>query len=105
MSLWEERAARNEAMFREVNESVRGVSDPEASAEFVCECSREDCLAHIALTLEGYERVRADARAFLVVPGHEDNATERAVGGGDGYLIVEKTGTAGRIADRTDPRS
>jgi hypothetical protein len=106
VSLWEERAGRNEALFREVNERVRDLAgDHRGSAEFVCECSREDCSERIHVPLAVYESVRADPRHFLVIPGHENDLLETVGERTASYLVVEKEGAAGRIADRTDPRA
>lgn len=107
MSLWEERAARNEALFREVNEQVRDLAETfrdGADATFVCECSDADCTEHVRLSLATYESIRADPRRFVLRPGHESDV-ERVVEQADGYTVVEKEGLAGRIAARTDPRS
>lgn len=106
-SLWEERAARNEALFREVNEQIRervdsAPADPR-TIEIVCECSNDTCMERIRVSLAIYERVRAEPRQFLVTPGHRSEI-DRVVEEGDGYVIVEKGGVAGRIASRTDPR-
>jgi len=59
---------------------------------------RSQCLA-------GYEAVRADPRRFLVLPGHENDQFGTVVESTASYLVVEKQGQAGRIADRTDPRT
>jgi chromosome segregation ATPase len=67
MSLWEERAARNEALFREVNERVEELHDKLTSggtAEFVCECADETCTERLALPLATYERVRKSPLSF-----------------------------------------
>lgn len=104
--LWEERAARNEALFREVNEQVRDLAERASrapTAGFVCECSDGDCSEHLEVPLEAYERVRAEPRRFLVAPGHE-GAFERVVEREAAYVVVEKRGTAGEIAERLDPR-
>lgn len=105
MTLWEERAARNEALFREVNEAVENLAAqaPDEAAGFVCECSDEGCIERLEVPLDIYESARADPRRFLLVPGHETDV-EHVVGRGDGYVIVEKDGLAGKISDRTDPR-
>ena len=109
MSLWEERAARNEALFREVNEEVERLTErlhgDADRADFVCECSRAECTDWLHVPLALYESVRAAPRRFLLVAGHEQSELESVVESGDGYVIVEKEGTAGRLADRTDPRS
>ena len=108
MSLWEERAGRNEALFREVNERVLelvpGGEEKRGSADFVCECSRDDCTERMPVPLAVYEAVRSDPRRFLLLPGHENDRFETVVERTAGYLIVEKEGSAGRIAERTDPR-
>jgi hypothetical protein len=106
MNLWEERAGRNEALFREVNEHVEALSEGSVAGEtgFVCECSDAGCTARLYLRLAVYESARADPRRFLVVPGHEGDF-ERIVERGDGYVVVEKEGGAGRISEQTDPRS
>jgi hypothetical protein len=104
MSLWEERAARNEALFREANERAEDLlPEGETAADFVCECSDEGCTDRLRVPLGVYEEVRSHPRHFLVLPGHQ-NPLDRALERRDGFVIVEKSGTAGRIADRTNPR-
>ena len=108
MNLPEERAARNEALFREVNEQVRRLSRPQPPPQeepltIVCECSDDHCIEQITVPLSVYESVRANPRRFLVVEGH-DNHFERVVERPDGYAIVEKEGQAGHVAEQTDPR-
>lgn len=109
MNLWEERAARNEALFREVNEQARSLSVEHGRAEngrlgIVCECSNDACVERLWLPLAAYEAVRADPRQFVVAPGHEGNF-EHVVSREDDYVVVKKDDTAGRIAEQTDPRS
>lgn len=107
MSLPEERAARNEALFREVNEQVRQLGesrDESGVADFVCECSQDTCTQRVHVPVATYEAVRSNPRRFIVLPGHQ-NDFEHVVARGDGFLIVEKEGTAGRVAERSDPRS
>jgi hypothetical protein len=89
-----ERIARNEASFRELNENLaenvhRGRREPEF-AGFVCECGNEDCDTTVRVPLDAYADIRADAKLFFVVPGHELSDTEDVVGEGDGYLVVRK---------------
>jgi len=108
MSLWEERAARNEALFREVNERVEELHDHLESggaAEFVCECGNEMCTQRLAVPFETYERVRSSSVLFLVAPGHERSGIEAVVERLEGFLIVKKDDpAAGQIADESDPR-
>jgi hypothetical protein len=108
VDLTEERAGRNEALFREVNEQVRRLNERSdkttESADFVCECSLETCAERVPVALRAYEAVRANPRRFIVLPGH-DNDFEHIVERNDGYYVVEKEGAAARIAERNDPRS
>jgi hypothetical protein len=104
----EERLARNESLFREVNEHIaeaarRTLVLPEA--EFLCECGRPECLERIVVPLGEYEHVRAHADRFLLVAGHEQAEVDKVVGGGTAYVIVRKIGQAGDIAADLDPRS
>ena len=104
------RIGQNEVVFREVNERLRelgeGFSLVSEVAEFVCECGDSGCAERVQLPLSEYERVRSDAKWFVVVPGHELPEYEKVVEKKDGYTIVEKLpgGPAG-IAIRDDPRS
>lgn len=110
---WEapaERVARNEALFRQVNERVRDVSQAFATLDpspidFVCECGTPDCAEPIRLTLEEYEAVRAEPTHFFVVPSHVIPGVERVIAPHDRYVVVEKLPGADEIARETDPRS
>ena len=89
------RVARNEAVFREVNERIREVSAHWASADavaFVCECSLADCVEALTLTIEEYEAIRVDPSWFVVAPDHVVPDTERLVRTVEGrYAVVEKS--------------
>ena len=90
MTSRQERLAKNEALFREVNERVKDVA---AAAEgdlidFICECGDDDCTQVVALTQTEYEKVRADPRQFVVIPGHELPDVEDVAGQADRYLII-----------------
>jgi hypothetical protein len=109
----QERLARNEAFFREVNERIHRVADGftegsdegEHSYEFLCECSRTSCSERIELTLDEYEHVRAEGTRFVLLPGHELNAIEEVVAREDEHVLVEKDGLAGEVAAGLDPRA
>jgi hypothetical protein len=110
MNLWEERAARNEALFREVNERVEELHEQllsdGGSAEFVCECADDKCVAPITVPLTTYERVRDDPRLFLVAKSHVRPEIEHVVEEDDGFVIVRKDNpTSARITAQTDPRA
>jgi hypothetical protein len=103
-----DRAARNEALFRRVNERVEDINkafEPIlGETDFFCECSDIECMEKIRMSLADYEALRQASRHFAVKPGHEDPATERALEERVGYVIVEKIGHAGERAEQLDPR-
>jgi hypothetical protein len=105
-----ERVARNEALFRQVNERVRDVSqvfatlDP-SPVDFICECGNEECTEPIALSLGEYEAVRADPAHFFVVPDHVIPEVERVVESHASYVVVRKLAGEQEIARETNPRS
>jgi hypothetical protein len=105
----QKRVAKNEALFRKVNERVEEVNkelDAESPSDFLCECGHEDCTEPVRLTLSEYEEIRSDPTHFVIAPGHDEIDVERVIRSTDRYAVVEKfTGEAGRIAVETDPRS
>ena len=111
MSEDERRKAVNEAVFREVNESVETLQRTFAIAEeqplnIVCECDRLECAETLSVQVETYERVRSDSTLFLVCPGHEDDSIEDVIDTGGNYTIVQKRpGEPQQIAEQTDPRA
>jgi hypothetical protein len=103
-----EKIARNEALFREVNERIAetAVRFEADDASFVCECAESACTERVDVTIAQYERVRADGATFLLVPGHEDERIETVVDAEDGHAVVEKRDP--RIAPlvrKLDPRA
>ena len=105
-----DRAARNEALFRQVNERVRDVSeafgalDP-TPVDFVCECALPDCTEPVSLRLHEYEAVRSDPTHFVVIAAHVIPDIERVVADRGSYVVVEKCDGEQDIARATDPRS
>lgn len=103
-SLWEQRAARNESLFREVNRNIAVLEERHGSTPaepvYICECAKAGCVDQLAVEPEDYRRVRENPRWFFLVPGHEDPQLERIVERHPGYLVVEKTGVAGDVAER-----
>jgi hypothetical protein len=103
-SLWEQRAARNESLFREVNENIARLEESHGGAAepvFLCECANADCTEHVAVPADVYDRVRERPRRFIILPGHEDPRVEEVVETHPQYLIVVKTGAAGDVAEQT----
>jgi hypothetical protein len=103
-----ERLARNEALFREVNERIQEVSRRTGTGdglELLCECGRRDCLQVIQIVPTEYETIRSKPDRFLVAPGHEHPEIERVVRRTEAFHVVEKVGEAGAVAEATDPRT
>lgn len=103
----QQRIARNEATFREINEGIRRGRWPgeeDSITSFRCECASLGCTEMLALSFRDYERVRQHSRRFIVAPGHEHLEAEVVVETQPTYLIVQKVGVAGETADATDPR-
>ena len=107
----EARLAKNEALFRGVNERVKEVKGELGGAgsgnkiDFICECGRGDCVAQVQLRLKEYEEVRANPAQFLLKPGHETVLVERVVREENGYVVVEKHAEEAAVARETDPRA
>jgi hypothetical protein len=99
----EKRAAKNEALLREVNERIEEVGKrlqvlpDDESLDFRCECGRDECQAFVSMTVGEYEHVRADNDRFAVAPGHEDEEIERVVERRVRYVIVDKRPEAERL--------
>ena len=100
----EARLARNEVMFRAINERIRelGSKFEQATGDrlaFVCECADETCVERVHLTLQQYDDVRAIPARFVVVPGHEVTPlVERVVYRSEEFVIVRKVGLAADVA-------
>lgn len=105
MSVSLERLARNQALFREVNERMLELNDgfDGNSMVFVCECSNVDCTATLAINRNDYESVRAHPTFFAIASGHEILAIEKVIDQRNGFTIVQKT-TESDYAVETDPR-
>jgi hypothetical protein len=104
-----EKDARNQALFREVNERIEEFAmgfDGGGHDSYVCECGNPQCAEPMELTRAEYEAVREHANRFAVVSAHENPATETVIEQHGRYSIVEAlAGGASRIARETDPRS
>jgi len=106
----EERLARNEAFFRQVNERINDVAGGisgvgDVPYEFLCECSDPSCTARLTLTTSEYEEVRESPRRFVIAPGHTSPEIEHVVEREGDHVVVEKMGLAGLIAAELDPRT
>lgn len=106
-TLAEQRAARNENIFRGLNEGrvMSTAAPPGAEIELLCECSAPDCSERVAVERHIYEQIRSNPVRFLMRPDHDAPGIEVPVFRRDGYIVVEKTGKSGTIAEQGDPRS
>ncbi len=100
------RKARNQALFRQVNERIAeqaaGWEVQTEAQSFVCECSRTGCTEQIELPVLAYARVREDPTTFLILRGHEDLEHEEVLADEGGYLIARnRPGLAAEIARET----
>jgi hypothetical protein len=101
-----ERLATNEALFRDVNERIREISDgfgqEEADYDFLCECSDPACAERVVLTRAEYEHVRSLSTRFVVAKGHAIPEIETVIEQAKDHVIVEKEGEAADVAVRLD---
>jgi hypothetical protein len=103
-----ERAARNQSIFRAVNERLEGIAesfeDVADTAIFTCECADLGCIQMIEMTLAEYEDLRKESNRFAVLPGHVLPDVERVVSANDRFVVVAKLGDGERVAEELDPR-
>lgn len=96
----ERRAARNENMFRQVNERLHVLAgidrSPEPLERFVCECAESGCSHVVELTTDEYRSVRSEGARFLVAPDatHTEPRVEEVIERHERYWVVEKSGAA-----------
>jgi hypothetical protein len=102
------RAARNQSLFREVNERVEELSanlNAVIAGDFVCECADTACTERIELTIPEYEALRAHPDHFAVRPGHVYPDVEQTVEEYATYTVVAMLGHAALYAIQVDPRA
>jgi hypothetical protein len=110
------RRAKNEALFRNLNERLKELDDRLDTAavgapasdreEFFCECGQLECMARFEMTRSDYEAVRAHPARFMVLRGHESPDIERVVEEHETFFVVEKNpGVPAEVARATDPRT
>jgi hypothetical protein len=105
----EQRLARNETLFRSVNERIEEAAASggvdQHTFEFFCECSNADCNLLLPMTVSEYEQVRADPKQFVVAPGHELPEIEDVITRTNRYQVVVKQGEAAAFVTEHDPRT
>lgn len=109
-----ERQAKNEVLFRALNERIEAVAkelafdgliEGDDREYYLCECADDECSDQVPLSRDEYERVRASAIQFVVVPGHVVADIETVIVSSDRFDIVEKDLGERLVAESTDPRA
>jgi hypothetical protein len=107
---WRDQEAKNEAIFREMNEWTEEANDAGLSTDlaenwYLCECSDRGCTEPISLTRAEYEAIRSIPVRFAIALNHENPESDRVLFENTRYATVEKIFGSGRqIARATDPR-
>ena len=100
----EVRAARNQAIFRSVNEKIveinKGLGNF-ATLEIACECADTGCAKLLHINADAYASVRRSPRTFAVLAEHVYPDVERVVSRKNGYAIVEVIGHGIEVAEAT----
>jgi len=107
MARSEERAARNEVLFRQANVRISHKGEELELAgplPFLCECEEPTCIEVLRLRQDEYGRARSGARRFVLAPGHETRAAQ-TIESNDRFTIVRKSGVSAEIAGLAGPRS
>jgi hypothetical protein len=103
------RAARNQSLFRVINEKMRGMNDQFAwlagTFTIACECADMNCVETMEVDPQSYLSMRDEPRQFAVLPGHVYPDVEVVVRESEGYVVVEKMGEAGAVAESLTEQS
>ena len=103
------RAARNQALFRAVNEKLRELNDAFSGVTetyaIACECADVSCVETLHIGMEEYVNVRGHPSRFVVLKDHLFPEVELVVAQNDGYVIVEKNADVAAITEATHLQS
>ncbi|HZD86872.1 MAG TPA: hypothetical protein VE088_02580 [Gaiellaceae bacterium] len=104
------RVGLNEALFRQVNEQIRGLTrtfgTSDATMTVICECGDVGCTTQLEVAIGDYERIRSGGRQFVVATGHEFPELEQIVERREGWDVVRKReGVPTDLSRETDPRA
>ena len=79
----EVRAARNQSLFRAVNEKIREMDEALSSLTetfvIACECADTTCIGALEIARDEYGAVRKEPRHFAVLTGHVYPEVEKVV--------------------------
>jgi len=105
----EARAARNQALFRNVNEKLKELNEAFESVTrtftIACECADTGCTDMLDIGPDEYELIRSEPRHFAVLAGHVYPDVETIIRDGATYVVVEKERHAAEAAESLDPRT
>lgn len=92
MTVNHEVSTGRQVLRRKINERLHHAADETDSntIDVFCECGGRMCAAQIRVTADLYESVVTSVRLFLVAEGHEDPASEHAVGIYEQFLVVDR---------------
>ena len=107
--LLRDRLARNEAVYRDVNEQIDALNSlGPALPRFpiVCECASEGCAQTLTIEHRLYEAVRAHPERFIVKAGHVAPTVDEVVEDlGELVVVAKRPGKPREVAEATDPRT
>lgn len=103
----ERRLAENQVYFRSYNEKVQNAVDEvktvaaeenvapvefdaDTKLYFLCECSNENCVERISMSLNEYNACHQRNDTFSVKPGHEIKRVETVTAESPEYVVVKK---------------
>jgi hypothetical protein len=99
------KAARNQALCREVNERIEAISETAGDLELLCECADLACEKTISLSVGEYECIRASSVRFPVALGHAYPEVEDTIEENERFAVVQKRGKAAEVSVQLDPRT
>jgi hypothetical protein len=92
MSPRESRYAKNQALYRSVNDRIATLTGNWWAGQrllIICECANTGCAKQIDVSLADYERVRELPDWFLIKPGHVVPEVEQVIEQHEGYDIIK----------------
>jgi hypothetical protein len=84
------KGARNQALWREVDERIKAVAETSGDVQCLCEWPKMDCTESVTMSVAEYERIRSSRIRFPIVVGHEFPELEGVIEVSDGYAVVQK---------------
>jgi hypothetical protein len=104
------RAARNQSLFRAVNEKLRELnnafSEVSETYAIACECADVGCVDTLHIVMQQYVDVREHPSRFVVLKDHVFPEVERVIADeNDGYVVVEKNADVSHLTEATHQAS